>query len=151
MDMNLNQTKKKINLPRFDERFVPLILIALSILAYVPLISQLGFYWDDWPMMWSEVTQGPEGFVETFSSDRPFLAYLYQLVATLLGNDPLQWHILTIAARCAVSLAFWWLLKQLWPDHTEESFWMAALLSVYPGFKQTPIAYLWSNAFIMLF
>ncbi len=146
----MNQTKNSLKKFTYSEKLVPLALALLSILAYVPLISKLGFYWDDWPMDWFKVTQGASGFAATFASDRPFLAHLYELTARLLNNNPLEWQIVCVIMRYGVTLAFWWMLKQLWPDHAESVFWMAALLAVYPGYKQMPIAYLWANAFIML-
>ncbi len=136
---------------QFGNRLVPLILLILSVITFVPLIQKLGFYWDDWPMLWFEYTQGPQGFADAFTSDRPFLGYLYQVTGAIIGTDPLNWQILTVAFRWLVSCAFWWGLIQLWPEHHEEGFWMACLLTVYSGFKQMPIAYVWGNAFIMLF
>ena len=134
-----------------DEKFVPLILFFFTFLTYAPLISQIGFYWDDWPMLWFKITQGAEGFAEAFTSDRPFLGNLYQATAEILGDAPLQWQALTIFMRWAVSIAFWWMLKQLWPKQSEYVFWITLMATVYSGFKQMPIAYLWANALIMLF
>ncbi len=142
-------TDKK-NRFRLTEKYVPLLLLIFSLSAYIPLTAQMGFYWDDWPMLWFKVTQGADGFVQTFTSDRPFLGYLYKTTALLLGDDPFIWQILTVAARWAVTLAFWWMLRLLWPNCKREVFWISMLLAVYPGFKQMPIVYVWFNAFIML-
>ena len=147
------QTEKllKKNKWSFDDRWIPLVLLFLSVLAFVPLIRSVGFYWDDWPMLWFEITQGPQGFTQAFTSDRPFLGYLYQITGALIGTDPLNWQIVTVLFRWLVSCAFWWCLRLLWPKEKDKTFWIAALLAVYPGFKQMPIAYVWGNAFIMLF
>lgn len=134
----------------FSEKTVPLLLLIFSIAAYTPLINHLGFYWDDWPMLWFKVTKGAEGFATAFDTDRPFLGYLYQLTASLMNNDPLVWQILTVFFRWTVTLAFWWMLRQLWPERKKEVFWISMFLAVYPGFKQMPIAYVWMNAFILL-
>ncbi len=135
----------------YQERWIPIILLLFTIFTYVPLIHTLGFYWDDWPMLWFDVTQGPQGFADAFTSDRPFLGYLYQLTGAVIGTEPLYWQMLTVVFRWLVSCAFWWMLKLLWPEHKETSFWAAVLLTVYSGFKQMPIAYVWGNALIMLF
>lgn len=37
---------------RFKTWSVPLALLAVSLLSYAPLITRLGFYWDDWPAVW---------------------------------------------------------------------------------------------------
>lgn len=147
------QTEKllKKNKWSFDDRWIPLVLLFLSVLAFVPLIRSVGFYWDDWPMLWFEITQGPQGFTQAFTSDRPFLGFLYQITGAIVGTDPLNWQIVTVLFRWLVSCAFWWCLRLLWLKEKDKTFWIAALLSVYPGFKQMPIAYVWGNAFIMLF
>ncbi len=142
-------TGKKIRF-RFTEKSVPWLLLFFTLAAYIPLAAQMGFYWDDWPMLWFKVCKGAEGFAEAFSSDRPFLGNLYRLTASLLSNDPLQWQILTVFFRWTVTLAFWWMIRQLWPDRKRETFMISLLLAVYPGFKQMPIVYVWMNAFIML-
>ena len=134
----------------FSEKFVPFLLLIFTLAAYIPLASQMGFYWDDWPMLWFKVNRGAEGFAQAFTSDRPFLGHLYKTTASLLSNDPLEWQILTVFFRWAVTAAFWWMLKQLWPDRKREVFWISLLLALYPGFKQMPIVYVWMNAFIML-
>ena len=141
-------TKEK-NKFQLTEKYVPFILLLITVGAYIPLINQLGFYWDDWPMLWFKVTKGAEGFATAFDSDRPFLGYLYQLTAHL-NNDPIIWQALTVFFRWTVTAAFWWALKQLWPERKAEVFWISILLAVYPGFKQMPIVYVWLNAFIML-
>ncbi|MBR6089112.1 MAG: hypothetical protein IKP86_04200, partial [Anaerolineaceae bacterium] len=129
---------------------IPFILLVITLGAYIPLVDRMGFYWDDWPMLWFKITRGAEGFASAFDSDRPFLGYLYQLTASVLSNDPLQWQIMTVILRWLITLAFWWFIRQLWPERKQETFWIAVLLAVYPGFKQMPIVYVWMNAFILL-
>ena len=81
-------TKEK-NKFQLTEKYVPFILLLITVGAYIPLINQLGFYWDDWPMLWFKVTKGAEGFATAFDSDRPFLGYLYQLTNHMAGSDSL--------------------------------------------------------------
>lgn len=133
------------------ERTIPLFLLLITLITYAPLIRQLGFYWDDWPMLWFELTQGPQGFLQAFTIDRPFLGYFYYLTAILFGSDPLVWQIVTVLSRWLVAWAFWWLLKQLWPNRNFIAAGGAILLTTYSGFKQMPIAYVWGNALILLF
>lgn len=135
---------------RLTEKHMPWLLLLITLAAYLPLTAEMGFYWDDWPMLWFKINQGAEGFALAFTSDRPFLGNLYKLTASLLGNDPLQWQVMTVLFRWAVTVSFWWMLRQLWPDRKREVFWISMLLAVYPGFKQMPIVYVWMNAFIML-
>ena len=132
------------------QKIIPPILILLfTFAAHIPLITQLGFYWDDWVMLYFKVTRGAEGFATAFDSDRPFLSYLYQLTS-YLPNNPLVWQFLTVLARGTVAIAFWWLLDQIWPKQKKETTIIAILLAVYPGFKQMPIVYVWLNGLILL-
>ncbi|MDZ4159039.1 MAG: hypothetical protein U1B80_04535 [Anaerolineaceae bacterium] len=130
---------------------VPLVLLLLSIAAYGLLIPYLGFYWDDWPMVWFAHRLGPAGYDEVFSSDRPFLAGVYLLTTSLLKTVPLQWQILGIFSRWLTSLALWWTLRRLWQRSGEQIAWIAILFTVYPGFKQQPISVVYGNGFLLLF
>ena len=141
--------REKLRKIKISDKFTPLIIFAVTIAAYLPLVSQMGFYWDDWVMLYFKISRGSEGFAAAFTSDRPFLSYLYQLTA-YLPNDPIVWQILTVLVRYFVSLSFWWVLKQLWEDHDKEILWMSMLLAVYPGFKQMPITYVWLNGLLLL-
>lgn len=141
--------KEKLRRIQIDKKFAPLLLFAITLAAHLPLAAQMGFYWDDWVMLYFKETRGAAGFASAFDSDRPFLSYLYQLTS-LLPNDPVVWQILTVFVRYLVALAFYWVLKQLWEDHDKEILWISLFLAVYPGFKQMPISYVWLNGFILL-
>lgn len=152
----MNQTNEKkthsqlTNFLRTD-LFGYLFLFLLSVVAFLPLVTRLGFYWDDWPMLWFEVTQGPEGFAAAFTGDRPFLGILYRWTGEIFSTNPLAWQLLTIFFRWLVGCAFFKALRLLWKEHDDQALWIAAIVSVYSGFKQMPIAYVWGNAFILLF
>ena len=81
--------------------FEPIILFLVTLIAFIPLIDETGFYWDDWSMLWFNITQGGDGFIEAFKTDRPFLGNLYKLTA-VLGTDPLAWNIGTVLLRYCV-------------------------------------------------
>lgn len=117
----------------------------------MPLIKRLGFYWDDWSMLWFEVTQGPKGFADVFTGDRPFLGFLYRWTGEFFSANPLGWQLLTVCFRWLVSCAFLRMLRLIWEDKPSRTLWIAAICAVYSGFKQMPIAYVWGNAFILLF
>lgn len=134
-----------------SDRFGYVLLFLLSAAAFLPLITRIGFYWDDWPMLWFEVTQGPQGFADAFTSDRPFLGILYRWTGEIFSVNPLSWQLLTVVFRWLAGCAFFKTLRLLWKDRPDETLWIAAICAVYSGFKQTPIAYVWGNAFILLF
>ena len=77
----------------------PAFLLILCIASYGVLASTLGFYWDDWPMVWFAHTLGPAGFTQVFSSDRPFLAGIYVLTTALFQTSPLPWQIFGLITR----------------------------------------------------
>lgn len=133
-----------------DRRSAPLALLALCLLAYLPLIYRLGFYWDDWPSIWFYHLWGPAGFLESFASDRPALAWVFMLTTTLIGESPAGWQVFGLLARWLASLAFWWTLLGVWPKHSRQAFWAAALFAVYPGFSQQYISVTYSNAFLVM-
>ena len=129
---------------------VPLALLVLCFMAFGLLIPSLGFYWDDFPMIWFGHLLGSAGYLETLSSDRPFLAGIYLITTSILNSTPIQWQILGILSRWITAVVLWWSLCNLWPKHTRQISWVAFLFAVYPGFKQQPISVIYSNGFILL-
>jgi len=129
---------------------VLLAVVLFSVMSFGLLIPFLGFYWDDWPMIWFSYTQGPLGFPEVFSGDRPFLSLIYILTTSILKTSPLQWQLLGLFTRILTAMSFWWAFKQLWPDQREKLAWAALLFAVYPGFKQQPISVVYSNGLFPL-
>ncbi len=134
----------------FSKLYVPITLLGLTLLAYAPLISSLGFYWDDWPLIWFGHLLGSRGYLEVLASDRPFLAGVYLFSTSILGDSPVQWQIFGIITRWAVTLSAWWALSKFWKNKPQQVFWIAALLAVYPGFKQQPISVIYSNGYLLL-
>ncbi|NPV57674.1 MAG: hypothetical protein HPY76_13525, partial [Anaerolineae bacterium] len=126
------------------------VLLFLSVASYGILIPSLGFYWDDWPLIWFKHAFGSGIFTELFTSDRPFLAGIYLITANLLGSTPLPWQILALLSRWLVSWLLYWSLSQLWQEHKTESLWIAALFTIYPGFLQQPISVVYSNGLLLL-
>jgi hypothetical protein len=141
---------------RFSAATFPLFLLGLCLLAYAPLITRLGFYWDDFPINWIATTMGGEGLARYFSTNRPVWGLVYRLTTLLLGSRPITWQIFAILLRWLCGLALWFLLRLLWPERDEQfsgrrSFaaWAAALFVIYPGFSQQYIAFLYSHFYII--
>ncbi len=129
---------------------IPLALLAVTAMAYAPLMFGLGYYWDDFPMIWFAHTVGPSGMPAVFAGDRPLLAAIYWITTSFLGDSPIQWQLLGLLCRWIVALVFWWLIKLVWPRQTEAAFWTALLIAIYPGFKQQPISVIYSNGLLLL-
>lgn len=123
------------------ETFWAIFLIILTtLLTYGVLISQLGFYRDDWYLLWTSETQGMKGLIDLFRGDRPFIGWLYTLDFSILGTSALGWHVYALIIKVALVLAFFWLMRSLWPDQKVETTFITLLFMVYPGFYQQPNA-----------
>jgi hypothetical protein len=126
-------------------RQTPWVLLGLVILTYGLLIPWLGFYWDDLPYLWLYHSQGPTGFLNYVASDRPFSAWIFFLTTTLFGEHAIFYHLLALLLRWICTLAFWWLIRLLWPEQARLATWAAMLFVVYPGFLQQPIALIYNH------
>jgi hypothetical protein len=128
----------------------PFAILVFLIASFGILIPSLGFYWDDWPMIWLGHLTGTSGYIDALAGDRPFLAGIYLLTTSILGSTPIAWHILALLSRWLTSFSLWWALKKLWPENEEQVTWIALLFAIYPGFKQQSIAVIYSNGFFLL-
>jgi hypothetical protein len=119
---------------------VPIALTALAVVAYGFLLPQLGFFWDDWPLILVQRVFGANGFWNFFSFDRPISAWTYVLFAPLLGEVPINWHIFALVLRIITAICMWWTLTGLWPGHKNQAAAASLLFLVYPSFTQQAIA-----------
>jgi len=124
-----------------SEIFLSVLLIgSISLLAYAPLLNQLGFYREDWYIIWSGMTRGAKSLIPMFTIDRPFVGYLYALAYSVLGNAPLPWHIYALALRLFGIFSLLWLFRMVWPEKRFETTMATLLFAIYPGFLQQPQA-----------
>ena len=115
-------------------------IAAISALAYLPLVAKFGYSADDWYLMWAAKTYGTQAFYAIFSVDRPLRAYLMIPAYSLFGENPLGYNLSAYVFRVLGGLAFWWLLKMLWPKASQATAAMALLFVIYPGFLSQPNA-----------
>jgi hypothetical protein len=128
-----------------DSLSAPLLLVAVTILTYGVLLSQLGFYRDDWYLLATAQSEGPAGVIALFQIDRPLLGFLYVGAYRVLGVDPLAWQVATLLLRLIGNLAFWQLLRAVWPGRDREALGIALLFAVYPGYSVQPNAGVYST------
>jgi hypothetical protein len=124
----------------FPSWTVPLGLLILLGASFGPLISWLGFYWDDWPAIFTGQLHGLDGFWRFFAYNRPFSAWIYVVTYPLLGNKPLNWQIFALALRYLTCVNLWWALSLTWPRHKYLAAWTAFLFAIYPIFAQQSIS-----------
>ena len=126
---------------RYSEHWLAATLIVLvTLITYGVLIPQLGFYRDDWYLFSTAQSQGSAGVIALFQIDRPLVGYFYAFGIQLLGTSPLAWQLATLFMRLAGNLAFFWLMRLLWPQRKTETLAAALLFSVYPGYTEQPNA-----------
>ncbi|MGD2163192.1 MAG: hypothetical protein PVG04_08865 [Anaerolineales bacterium] len=125
---------------KYELLFAIGVLLALGLLAYMPFANRLGFYRDDWYVLWSGRALGPHSIIDLFAFDRPLVGYIYSTVYRLLGENALLWQIYTFTIRLIGALSFFWFIRRLWPSKKVETTTAAVLMFVYPGFLQ------WANA-----
>lgn len=122
-----------------------LLIISVAALVYLPLIGQFGYYRDDWHVAWAARLFGPARIIDLHLTDRPVMGVLYSLTYAGLGDSPLAWQAYAFALRVAGALAFFWLLRLVWPSRRLPAVLMAVLFVIYPGFLQMPTASAYSN------
>ncbi|HET6846321.1 MAG TPA: hypothetical protein VFH29_05765 [Anaerolineales bacterium] len=131
---------------RFAESFsAPLLIVVVTLVTYGILLTQLGFYRDDWYLLATAQSEGSQGIISLFQIDRPLLGYLYAGAYQLLGVHALGWQIATLVLRIVGNLLFWQMLRMLWPSRTAETLAITLLFSVYPGYSVQPNAGVYST------
>lgn len=124
-----------------NETFAAALLIFLTtIITYATSIPQLGYYHDDWYLLWSGEARGAASIIPLFATDRPFMGVVYSFVYRLLGDSIVNWHLYALLWRFIGGLAFFWILRLLWPEHKYVTSLMVILFMVYPGFLSIPNA-----------
>ena len=126
----------------------PVVLVGVSFLAFGLLMPALGFYWDDWPVVYLGKIHG--NFWQYYISDRPFMAWPDLTFLLVAGENPLRWQALSLLTRIATILSFWWCLNLLWPKAKPQTFSAALLFSIYPIFFQQPMAITYKTHFMCL-
>lgn len=124
-----------------NETFAATLLIFLTtILTYAISIPQLGYYRDDWYLLWSGEARGAASIIPLFATDRPFMGVVYSYAYRLLGDTIVNWHLYALLWRFIGGLAFFWILRLLWPEHKYIATVMTVLFMIYPGFLSIPNA-----------
>jgi hypothetical protein len=117
-------------------------LVALvAAISYGILIPRLGFYRDDWYMLWAgQSNLGLSGIIQLFQTDRPLIGWVYALVFKFIGTNALSWQIYALLLKILTGLTFLWIMRLVWPEKRLETTFAALLFVLYPGFFQQPVA-----------
>jgi hypothetical protein len=128
----------------------PLFLLLLCILTYGLLAPRLGFYLDDWYIVWFEKLFGARQFTVFFRNDRPLLAYVYMIFVPLFHTSRLGWQIFAVFSRWLAVCGFWAVLRSLLPQHRQMTLAAAILFMVYPGFQFHWFSVMYSQVYVLL-
>jgi len=126
---------------------IPLILLAVVLLAYGWQISRLGFYWDDWVFVYRYQTMGILNTI-FYGGTRQLGVFALMPGFLFAGDSVLLWHVYSLILRWVVVLIFWWSLNRLWPGQKIPVTLMAALFAVHPAFSQQSISVVYSLQFV---
>jgi hypothetical protein len=125
-------------------------LVLLGILSYGLLISSLGYYWDDWRVLWFGSSHSSVNILDDYAY-RPGTAWLFDALNRYVGTNYALAHCLALAVRFASSLAFWRMARLVWPSCPGVTFASATLFLVYPGFTQQSISLTYQNYHVCIF
>ena len=117
-----------------------LVILLIGLVVFLPVITQLGYYRDDWHVAWSGYTQGPGRILDEHKIDRPFMGLVYAATYKVLGDNPLAWQFYALFCRFAGVFFLFLLVRVIWPRQRTATFFMSALFLLYPGFLQLPQA-----------
>jgi hypothetical protein len=120
---------------------VPLALLGVCLGAYGLLVPWIGYYGDDLSYAW--LAYKSHEIRMFFEGNRPFFGEYFSVLTRFLGPAPWHWQVVELFCRWASALAFWYLLRLVWPRHTAAVLTAAALFALYPGF--------WLNAEALTF
>jgi hypothetical protein len=120
---------------------VPVFLAGIAVLAFLPFITRLGFYQDDWNIIYIYSLKGTGGIWEYYFSDgRPLTALLLSPLFVINGVNPLRWQITALLLRWLSATLFWLYINEIWEYRKEQTLWAAALFLVYPYFTLQPMS-----------
>ena len=133
-----------------DPRYFPICLLWLTVLSYGITLPWLGLYSDDWPFLYVYETAGLSGVADFLAWSRPLAGWLYGLIVAPFGWQFWAFHLVFLFLRWATGVFFWQLVRRIFPGQERCAAWAAALLVVYPAFKQQPLAVEYILHFIVL-
>lgn len=120
----------------FKKNLQPLAFLALLLANFGIYIPWLGLYGDDWPYLYLYHAAGASAYPAFVAADRPFSAWVYMLFTSIFKEWVAGYHLLLLGLRWLAAYLFWRILLKIWPSQRRLAFAAAAILCIYPGFKQ---------------
>lgn len=124
-----------------NETILAVVMIALTVaITHGLMIPRLGYYHDDWYMLWSGASRGADSLISLFSMDRPFMGVIYSRFYHFIRDSIPGWHLFALILRIAGGLVFYWILNLAWQGRKKLFVLAAMLFVVFPGFLAEPNA-----------
>lgn len=117
----------------------PVAAFVIGALTYLYAVPWLGYFWDDWEVVFLLHSRSAQLFAGYFAYDRPF-AWPYQVMYALFGLSPLAWHAATYLVRWGGVMLLYQAMQGVWPQASRLLRWAGLLMLVYPGFLQQSIS-----------
>jgi hypothetical protein len=109
-------------------------LLVITGLVYLLFIPQMGYFNDDWYLMYAAEASGAGVFRDIFIVDRPMREFVMSPAYLLFGDNPILYNISALSFRALSAVFFYWVLSTLWKNQKNVA-WLGALLYlIYPGF-----------------
>jgi hypothetical protein len=115
-------------------------IILIGALAYLPLAHRLGYYNDDWYLIYMGLSQGSKRFIDVFAVDRPFRGYFVGWLFDLLGTQTLLYTYAAFLARLLSTYGLFRIIRRVWPTEKNAAAVAALFCLIYPGFLDQPNA-----------
>ena len=134
--------------PAYTLALIPLGLFVL--LSYGLILNKLGFYWDDWPYVWTRLELGYHGLLRHFSFSRPVAGQIHNLAILITNGNPFLAQCWGLCAQVFGSFCAGLLVKEVWPQKRYAAILTALLFIAYPGFTMRPIAINFSFSYFLM-
>jgi hypothetical protein len=128
-----------------------LLILVIAGIAYLPLVSQIGYLNDDWYLMYDMQVKDPSFFHEIFGIDRPGRALAMIPLFSLFGFNPLWYHLSAFVFRAFGGVFVFWTMRLLWEKRNFFALVTGLLFAVYPGFLSMPNAIDYQSHILGLF
>jgi len=128
-----------------------LLIFIVSAIAYLPLVSQIGYVNDDWYQMYDMQVKDPSFYHEIFAIDRPGRALAMIPLFSVFGFNPLWYHLSAFMLRMMGGVFLFWTVNMLWEKRNFFALTTGLLFAVYPGFLSQPNAIDYQSHILGLF
>jgi hypothetical protein len=117
-------------------------------LSFTWFLPWLGFYWDDWLVLFHIQTSRYADLIHLYAFDRPLSAWTALLSGPILGTSALAWQLFSLAIRAVAAFALYRIVDTLLPKQRQFALWTAIIFAVYPAYRLQPISVAYSQHWI---